>query len=65
MAQYAPAVTGGVMSASGRPRVYVIKDGDTIAGIAQQYGLKPASVLAVNPKVNPKRLKVGHTINLP
>ena len=57
--------TIAVASPSGRPHTYVIKSGDSIASVAQQFGLNYLTVQAANPKVNPKHLRVGQTINLP
>jgi len=44
---------------------YTVKAGDTIAGIARQYGVKPNAVLAANPGLNPRRLRVGQTVKIP
>jgi LysM repeat protein len=51
--------------APARPRVYIVKERDTISSIAAQYGVKTSAVLAANPHVDPRRLKVGQTLNLP
>ena len=48
-----------------RGKVYVVRAGDTIAAIARENGVKPNAVLAANPGVNPRRLRVGQTIRLP
>jgi LysM repeat protein len=48
-----------------RPRVYVVKASDTISSIAAQHGVKTGAVLAANPRVDPRRLKVGQVLNLP
>ncbi len=48
-----------------RPRVHIVKERDTISSIAAQYGVKPSAVLAANPRVDPRRLQVGQTLNLP
>ncbi len=48
-----------------RPRVHIVKAGETISSIAAQYGVKASAVLAANPRVNPRRLQVGQTLNLP
>jgi LysM repeat protein len=48
-----------------RPRVYVVKEKDTISSIAARYGVRASAVLAVNPRVDPQRLQVGQTLNLP
>lgn len=44
---------------------YVIQKGDTISGIAVRHNLRWQDVLAVNEKLDPKRLRVGKTIQLP
>jgi LysM repeat protein len=48
-----------------RPRVYVIQSHDTITSVAARYGLKPGVLLAANPNINPTRLRVGQSLNLP
>ena len=63
LATAAPAQNSSVTTA--RPRVHVVKSRETIASIAQQYSVKPNAILAANPKVDPRRLRVGQTINLP
>jgi len=50
---------------SARPRSHIVKSGETIQSIARQYGLKPNLLLAANPQVDPRRLKVGQTLQLP
>jgi len=54
-----------VVDIAGRPKTHVIKGGDTLASISQQYNVKLSALMAANPKINPKRLKAGQTINLP
>ncbi len=44
---------------------YTVKPGDTISGIAYCYGLRWQDVMAVNPGVDPKRLRAGQVIQLP
>lgn len=44
---------------------YQIRKGDTIARIAKRYGLRVNDILALNKKVNPRRLLPGDTIYLP
>jgi len=44
---------------------YVIQKGDTISGIAVRHNLRWQDVLAVNEKLNPKKLRIGKTIQLP
>ncbi|MGD1084371.1 MAG: LysM domain-containing protein, partial [Verrucomicrobiota bacterium] len=47
------------------PRLYVVQSHDTINSVATRYGLKPGVVLAANPNINPTRLRIGQTLNLP
>ncbi|MBS4212921.1 MULTISPECIES: SH3 domain-containing protein [Neobacillus] len=45
--------------------VYVIKSGDTFTKISKALGVSVASVQALNPTVDPVKLKIGQTINIP
>ncbi|MBQ7190384.1 MAG: LysM peptidoglycan-binding domain-containing protein [Kiritimatiellae bacterium] len=44
---------------------YTVKSGDTISAIAYRHGLRWQDVLAVNPGLQPNKLRVGQTIQLP
>lgn len=44
---------------------YVIKAGDTFDGIARRNNTTAAAIAAANPHVDPRRLKINSTINLP
>ncbi|MGC8829712.1 MAG: LysM peptidoglycan-binding domain-containing protein [Verrucomicrobiia bacterium] len=44
---------------------YTVKAGDTMAAIAKRYGISLNSLTAANPGVDPRRLKVGQTLNIP
>lgn len=44
---------------------YTVKAGDTMAAIAKRYGISLNSLTSANPGVDPRRLKVGQTINIP
>jgi LysM repeat protein len=46
-------------------RSYTVKAGDTPSGIARNYGLKLDALMAANPKLDPRRLQVGATLNIP
>ncbi len=48
-----------------RPRIHVVKSGETIVSIAAKYNVKLNAFLAANSKVNPNRLKVGQALNIP
>ena len=52
-------------TAAGRPRVHIVKSHETISSIAAQYGMKASILLAANPQTNPRRLRVGQSLNVP
>jgi tetratricopeptide (TPR) repeat protein len=54
-----------VAPAPPRLHVHVVKERETISSIAAQYGVKTSTVLALNPHVDPRRLQVGQSLNLP
>jgi LysM repeat protein len=58
-------VTAAPAAASSRPRVHIVRERETISSIAAKYGLKVGAVLAANPGVEPRRLRVGQSLNLP
>jgi LysM repeat protein len=43
----------------------VVKERETISSIAAQYGIKSSAILAANPHVDPRRLRIGQSLNLP
>jgi len=57
--------TRSSVSSSARPKTYVVKEHDTIKGIATRFGLKSSAILAANPHVDPRKLHVGQTLDLP
>src|SRR5690606_4993006 len=57
----APAPTG-VRNADG---TYTIASGDTLATVARKFGVKLDSILAENPGIEPRSLKVGQKIRIP
>lgn len=46
-------------------RVHVVRSGDTLWQIAQQYGVTVNQLLAINHLANPNRLTVGQIIKIP
>jgi murein DD-endopeptidase MepM/ murein hydrolase activator NlpD len=43
-----------------------VRSGQTLSGIARQYGVRLPDLLAANPEIhNPDRITVGQTINIP
>jgi LysM repeat protein len=47
------------------PLTYQVQPGDTLSGIAAQYGLTVEDILALNPDVNPEALQVGYVLLIP
>lgn len=58
----APKNTKAAASAT---RTHSVKPGDIPATIARQYGVKLDALLAANPGLDPKRMKVGQAVNIP
>jgi hypothetical protein len=48
-----------------RTRTHAVKAGETPAAIARQYQIRLPALLAANPGVEPKRLRVGQVLNVP
>ncbi|HWD17786.1 MAG TPA: tetratricopeptide repeat protein [Verrucomicrobiae bacterium] len=48
-----------------RAKVYVVREHDTITAIAARCGVKPSALLSANPHVDPRRLRVGQSLNIP
>lgn len=44
---------------------YVVKQGESLSKIAANHGFRTIDVLALNPGINPDKIKVGQTIYLP
>jgi LysM repeat protein len=59
------AETQPASSTPAAPRTYVVKAGDTPYSIARKTGSKLEALLAANPGLDPKRLRIGQTLNLP
>jgi LysM repeat protein len=47
------------------PFTYQIKSGDTMSGIAEQFGVKLDDLLAANPEVSSNAMSVGTTLKIP
>jgi LysM repeat protein len=52
-------------TATGRGRTHPVKVGDTAFSIARQHQIKFDSLMAANPGLDPKRLRVGQVLNIP
>jgi LysM repeat protein len=46
-------------------RTHTVKAGETAATIARRYGVKLDALRAANPKLEPRRMHVGQTLNIP
>ena len=58
----APAPAPAPASAA---RTYKVQPGDTPASIARKYSVKLDALLAANPGLEPRRMKVGQVLNIP
>jgi LysM repeat protein len=46
-------------------RTYTVRDGDTFSAISRKYGVKVDVLIAANAGTDPKRLRVGQSLNIP
>ena len=46
-------------------RTHIVKAGDTPFSISRQYSVKLVSLMAANPSLDPKRMKIGQTLTIP
>ena len=47
------------------PRTHKVQPGESPASIARKYGVKVESLMAANPGLNPRRLQIGQSLNVP
>ncbi len=45
--------------------IHVVQDGDTISGLAQQYGISMQAIIDANSLENPDSLSIGQKIKIP
>jgi len=63
-----PAATSTKSGGTPKPRnyrVYVVKSGDTLSGIADKFGSSTSALEALNPKISTTTLVVGAKIKVP
>jgi LysM repeat protein len=48
-----------------RSVTYTVRAGDTPAAVAKRYGVRVDALLAANPRLDPRRLRVGQTLTIP
>ncbi len=47
------------------PLIYKVQQGDTMLGIAQQFGITLETLMAANPGIDPAAMPVGTALNIP
>ncbi len=60
-----PADSGRTSPPAARPRTHSVKSGETPTAIARSCGVRLDALLAANPGLDPRKLKVGQTLNVP
>jgi LysM repeat protein len=65
LAQAAPPNGGSTSVPSASNRTHAVKAGDTPTLIARKYGVKLEALMAANPNLDPRRLKVGQLLRIP
>jgi len=60
-----PAVVPQPAAVVSKPRTHTVAAGETPAAIARKEGVNLNALLAANPGLNPKKLRVGQILNLP
>ncbi len=60
-----PTIVGGGVVQPGGGSTYTIKPGDTLAGVAERFGVSLEDLLAANPGINPSTLQAGDNVKLP
>lgn len=62
-----PAIVskGGKTPPTSAERTHKIQAGETPTSIAKKYGVKIESLIAANPGLDPARLKINQTLNIP
>ena len=63
-APFTPAPTA-TMTATPEPTIYLVAPGDTLAGIAEQYGVTVAALQEENNILDPRTLQQGHQLVIP
>jgi LysM repeat protein len=52
-------------AASASARTHTVKSGETPIQIAKEYGIKLEALMAANPRLEPRRMRVGQTLSIP
>lgn len=46
-------------------RTHTVKSGETLTMIARKYGVQVDALMAANPRLEPRRMQIGQTLNIP
>ena len=65
LAQSASGATTAPSGSSAEIRTHSVKAGETPSIIARKYGVKLEALMAANPSLDPRRLKVGQVLRIP
>ena len=60
-----PIIVAGGVAKPGGGSTYTIKSGDTLADIAERFGVSLEDLLAANPGIDPSLLHTGDSVKLP
>lgn len=52
-------------AATSRGRTHTVRAGETVTSIAKQYSVKASALLAANPGLDARRMRIGQTLNIP
>jgi LysM repeat protein len=65
LASSSPGSATATPTSSTGSRTHTVKSGETPSSIAKSYGVKLAALMAANPSVDPRRLRVGQVLRIP
>jgi LysM repeat protein len=60
-----PGAKPGPPKITPKSRTHIVATGETLASIARKHNISLPALQAANPGINPKKLHVGQTLNLP
>jgi LysM repeat protein len=65
LAQVTDSLPGGGTTSVATGRTHSVKAGETASLIARMYGVRVDALLSANPRVDPRRLRVGQSLSIP
>jgi tetratricopeptide (TPR) repeat protein len=54
-----------VVTPAANPRTHIVKAGESLIVIARKYGVKVDALMAANPRLDSRRLRVGQAVTIP